>query len=64
MPLKTPKSPRSYRLSEEALRLMALMSERHGVGLTGVLELAVRALAERDGLREAKVRAEKVETHA
>ena len=42
---------RSIRLSEEARRLLALLSERLGLNQTAVIELAIRRLAEREGIK-------------
>lgn len=40
-----PKGATSYRLSEDAQRLIAALADRLGVSKTGVLEIAVRKLA-------------------
>jgi predicted transcriptional regulator len=44
------KHPTSYRLSAEALRLIDQLATKLGLGKTAVLELAIRKLAEREGL--------------
>jgi hypothetical protein len=40
----------SFRLSDEALRLLARMSERSGITKTAVFELAIREKAKREGV--------------
>jgi hypothetical protein len=40
-----PKGATSYRLSEDAQRLITTLADRLGVSKTGVLEIAVRKLA-------------------
>lgn len=40
-----PKGATSYRLSEDAQRLISALADRLGVSKTGVLEIAVRKLA-------------------
>ncbi len=39
------KKPSNFRLSEEALRLLTVISEHKGVGRTAVLELIIREYA-------------------
>ena len=46
--------PTSMRLSHEALALIALLSRKLGASRTGVLELAVRRLAEAEGFEPLK----------
>lgn len=41
----------TYRLSEEAKRLMQLLAQKLGVNQTTVLEIAVRKLAEAEGVK-------------
>jgi hypothetical protein len=40
-----PRNPTSYRLSEECLRLIALLAKSLGINQTAVVEQAVRKLA-------------------
>ena len=42
--------PTSYRLSDEARRLLVLLAEKLGVSQTSILELAIREKAKREGL--------------
>ena len=39
----------SYRLSEEALRLLKALAEAKGLSMASVLEVAIRELAKREG---------------
>jgi predicted transcriptional regulator len=41
----------SVRLSENAQRLIKLLAEKLGVSQTAILELAIRCLAKREGLK-------------
>ena len=41
----------SLRLSEEAMRLRKLISEKLGVNLSAVIELAIRELAKRENVK-------------
>jgi predicted transcriptional regulator len=45
------KKPTSIRLSEEARRLRALLAKKLGVSQSAVLELAIRELARREGIK-------------
>lgn len=51
MPTGSGKKPTTVRLSAEAQRLLALLSERDGISKTAVLELAIRQMAQREGVR-------------
>jgi predicted transcriptional regulator len=42
---------RSIRLTDEARRLLALLADKLGLNHTAIIELAIRALAEREGVR-------------
>ena len=39
----------SYRLSEEALRLLKALADAKGLSMASVLEVAIRELAKREG---------------
>jgi len=41
----------SLRLTEDAMRLRELLSEKLGVNLTAVIELAIRELAKREDIK-------------
>jgi hypothetical protein len=41
----------SVRLSPDAWKLLTTMAKDMGLTMTGVIELAIRALAEKEGLR-------------
>jgi hypothetical protein len=45
------KQPRSFRLTNDAADLLTAIATRLGLTLTGTVELAVRELAKREGLR-------------
>jgi len=45
------KYPTSYRLSEQALRLLALIAEHKGVNQTDALELMIRDTAKRERIQ-------------
>jgi len=45
------KTPTSYRLSQEALRLLRLLARAKGLSMASVLEVAIRELAKREGVR-------------
>jgi len=45
------KKPTSIRLSEEAKRLRKLLAQHMGVSESAVLELAIRELAEKKGIK-------------
>jgi hypothetical protein len=45
------KKPVGLNLSAEARRLMAELAEKNGVSQTGVVEIAIREKAERDGVK-------------
>ncbi len=40
------------RLSPEALELMEALSKKHGVNRTAIVEMAVRQMADRDGVKQ------------
>lgn len=42
-----PKKPTNMRLSEDAKKLLALLTQKLGISQTSVVELAIRELAER-----------------
>jgi predicted DNA-binding protein len=44
------KHPTSFRLSEEALRLLALLSDNLGVSQGAVVELTIREAAKKKGI--------------
>ena len=46
----TGKKPVGLNLSAEARRLMADLADKKGVSKTGVVEMAIREMAEREGL--------------
>ncbi len=48
---KASRIPKSYKLSEECVSLLSELSARLGISYTAVLELAVRDLAKKEGLR-------------
>jgi predicted DNA-binding protein len=48
---KKQSKPTSIRLSEEARRLRKALAERMGVSESAVLELAIRELAEKKGIK-------------
>jgi pentatricopeptide repeat protein len=41
----------SYRLSEEAIRLLRLLAEAKGISMASALEIAIRDLAKRESLK-------------
>ena len=45
-------SPSSFRLSDQALRLVVLISEALGLKRSAVLELAIRELARRNKIKD------------
>lgn len=45
----------SYRLSKEALRIIALLSEKLSINKTAVLEVAIRDMARHRGVEETHV---------
>lgn len=49
--MATDKKATSYRLSDEARRLLAALAASLGVTQTAALELAVRQLAKREGVK-------------
>ncbi len=49
-----PKRPTSVRLSDEAQRIRDELAEHLGVNKTAVLEMAIRELAKKNGLRGKK----------
>jgi hypothetical protein len=44
------KRPTSFRLTGEALRLLAVLADKLGISLTAALEIAIREAAKRRGL--------------
>ena len=42
----------AYRLTENAVRLLALLSERLGLSKTSVVELAIRDMAKKQKVKE------------
>jgi len=49
--LVVPKYPNSFRLSDDALRLIAAIANKLGIGRTAVLEMAIRKLAEKENVK-------------
>jgi hypothetical protein len=47
---KAPKIATSYRLSSEALTLIARLAKHHGISQAAVIEMAVREQARKDGV--------------
>jgi hypothetical protein len=45
------KAPTSFRLSTEALRLIRALADLKGLSMASVLEVAVRELARREGIK-------------
>jgi predicted transcriptional regulator len=45
------KNPTSFRLSDEALRLLAKVAENLGIAQSGALELAIRDLADKRNIQ-------------
>jgi predicted transcriptional regulator len=45
------KPPTSFRLSDEARRLLALLAEKLSISHTAILELAIREKARREGMK-------------
>jgi|GEM_PF-2697041 len=41
----------SYRLSEQAIRLLKLLAETKGISMASVLEIAIRELAKKESLK-------------
>lgn len=50
MPPDSGKKPTTVRLSAEAQRLLEKMAEKNGISKTAVLELAIRKMAEKEGV--------------
>lgn len=50
VPESAPKAATSYRLSDTARRLVKALSVRLGISQTAVIEMALRALARREGI--------------
>ena len=48
------KTPISMRLSAEALELMEALGKKQGVNRTAIVEIAVRQMAEREGVKVAE----------
>jgi predicted transcriptional regulator len=44
------KQPTSFRLSNEALRLLKVLADAKGVSQAAIIELAVRELAKKEGI--------------
>ncbi len=44
------RTAKNFRLSPEALRLLALLQQKYGVSATAVIEIAVRKLAAVEGV--------------
>jgi len=44
------KEPTSFRLSNEALRLLKVLADAKGVSQAAIIELAVRELAKKEGI--------------
>lgn len=55
MPIVVPRKPTSkaqtFRLTEEARRLLAAIAEKQGVDKTAMLEILIRELAEKRGIK-------------
>lgn len=49
------KEPTSYRISKTAKQLLALLAAKLGLSQTAVIELAVRRLAEAEGVKAEEV---------
>ena len=49
--METKVFPKSYRLSEEARRLIVLLAKTLHVSQTGIIELAIREYAQRKGVQ-------------
>jgi predicted transcriptional regulator len=49
--METTLRPTSYRLSEEARRLLALVAKKLHVSQSGIIELAIRAYAQKKGVQ-------------
>ena len=45
------KQPTSFRLSKEAKRLLATLAQKLGIGQGAVVEIALRYLAKREGVK-------------
>lgn len=45
------RSPKSFRLTEDAEKLLEGLSQKMGVKHTGVMEIAIRQMAEREGVK-------------
>lgn len=45
------KQPTSFRLSEEAIRLLKLLADAKGISQASVIEMAIREMAKKGGLR-------------
>ena len=45
------KHPTSFRLSEEALRLLDELAKKLGISQAAVLEIAIRAAAKKEGVK-------------
>lgn len=45
------KQPTSFRLSEQALRLLKLLADAKGVSQAAVIEMAIREMAQKDGVK-------------
>jgi predicted transcriptional regulator len=49
--MKTPKPPTSYRLSDEARRLLALLAAKVSISQTAMLEVIIREQAKRERVK-------------
>jgi hypothetical protein len=47
---KERKKPTSYALSDDAKKLLSLVSAKHGISLSSTLELVIREAAEKRGI--------------
>lgn len=45
------KSPKSFRLSDEAARLLSAIADKMGISLTSTLEIIIRDFAQRQGIK-------------
>ena len=48
---KRMKNSTSFRLSEEAIRLIKLLAEEKGVSQAAIIEMALREMAKREGVK-------------
>ncbi|MEO1767665.1 ribbon-helix-helix protein, CopG family [Thiobacter aerophilum] len=45
------KQPTSFRLSEDALKLLKLLADTKGVSQASIIEMAIREMAKKEGLK-------------